>query len=195
MTETIRDFAIQMHGGQMYGDKPYVTHLDQVWDVLQSYGYTDPSYERAAYVHDILEDCLLIDVETTGHPPTDITESVLLKAVGGDHRILMAARFCKDEPGHNRKARKTATYARCHKDLELWEEHGGDPVGFPDPMVHIPLAVRVKVADRIANIRNCISTDSLFFAMYSKERDTFRDALYVPMMCEPMWEEYDRLLP
>lgn len=30
MTNKARDFAIKWHGNQVYGDKPYVYHLDQV---------------------------------------------------------------------------------------------------------------------------------------------------------------------
>lgn len=53
MTITPRDFAIQAHGAQRYGQHPYVYHLDQVAELCRPYG------ERAvaiAYLHDVIED-------------------------------------------------------------------------------------------------------------------------------------------
>jgi (p)ppGpp synthase/HD superfamily hydrolase len=174
-----REFAIWAHGDQKYGDEPYVVHLDAVVGVLAEFGYTDDDSVAAGYLHDVLEDSKIVRYDDCG---------------AFSHDVRMAMLFCQDAEGHNRKTRKAATYARCHRDIGLWQEHGGNPKDFPEPMEHIPLAVRVKVADRIANIRNCIANKPDLLQMYQKERDAFRDALYVPMMCEAMWAEYDRLL-
>ncbi len=49
-----REFAIQYHGDQKYGDKPYVYHLDMVYKNLDN---TCLDWCRcAAYLHDVLED-------------------------------------------------------------------------------------------------------------------------------------------
>lgn len=48
-----REFAIQAHGNQRYGQNPYVYHLDQVAELCR------PHCTRAveiAYLHDVLED-------------------------------------------------------------------------------------------------------------------------------------------
>lgn len=50
-----RDFAIEKHGNQMYGDKPYVFHLDEVFNLSLHYNLP-PIYQVAAYLHDLLED-------------------------------------------------------------------------------------------------------------------------------------------
>ena len=68
MTNKARDFAIKWHGDQMYGDKPYVYHLDQVADYVVQQGYdTLDFYCAVAYLHDILEDteCSYQEIEKT----------------------------------------------------------------------------------------------------------------------------------
>lgn len=51
-----REFAIQYHRDQKYGDKPYVYHLDCVFNKLdRSFPYSD-KVGAVAYLHDILED-------------------------------------------------------------------------------------------------------------------------------------------
>jgi (p)ppGpp synthase/HD superfamily hydrolase len=50
-----RDFAIKKHGSQMYGENPYVYHLDKVYEVILSAGL-GVDYQVAAYLHDCLED-------------------------------------------------------------------------------------------------------------------------------------------
>lgn len=53
---TPREFAIHAHGDQKYGDKPYVFHLDQVHALAVEYGLSE-DHQKAAYLHDVLEDC------------------------------------------------------------------------------------------------------------------------------------------
>ena len=50
-----RKFAIERHGEQMYGDKPYIYHLDMVYQITLD-AQLDEDYQVAAYLHDILED-------------------------------------------------------------------------------------------------------------------------------------------
>jgi len=51
MPQEARDFATQAHGEQMYGDQPYMTHVEDV-----ASGFTDPHLQRIAYLHDVVED-------------------------------------------------------------------------------------------------------------------------------------------
>ncbi len=56
-----RDFAIHHHADQLYGDKPYAYHLDDVHGILLSYKSScDPSLlillEYFSYGHDLIED-------------------------------------------------------------------------------------------------------------------------------------------
>ena len=50
-----RSFAIAAHAGQLYGGKPYETHLAAVVQVLDDFGFDEP-YRQAAWLHDVVED-------------------------------------------------------------------------------------------------------------------------------------------
>lgn len=86
-----RQFAIDSHGDQKYGDLPYIKHLDDVVDLLAPYG---EDYQIVGYLHDVLED-------------TTVSEDVCRETFGND--IVDAMLVCKDEAGHNRKERKAKT--------------------------------------------------------------------------------------
>ncbi len=51
-----REYAIQAHGDQKYGDEPYVNHLDEVVQVLKDFGFDDEVWIARGYLHDVLED-------------------------------------------------------------------------------------------------------------------------------------------
>lgn len=179
ITIRARHFAEWAHGDQKYGDQPYVAHLDDVVGILREYGRTDDDFVVAGYLHDVLEDSKIARYDDLGAFSETVRQAML---------------FCTDAEGKNRKERKAATYARCHHQIMLWLEHDMNPKDFPDPMAWIPLAVTVKVADRLANIRNCIATGNHgLLDMYRKERQTFLNAMFVRGVCDKMWVEYDRL--
>lgn len=172
METSARDFAIRAHGKQKYGDRPYVEHLDQVWQVLIDYGFTQPEHQVGAYLHDVLEDC----PDREGFYPW----SVRIRHAFGWYASCVA-QFCKDESGANRKERKAATYVRVRAELE-----------HVPPAPWLPVAAVVKVADRLANVRNCVDTDNrTTLQMYFKESVAFREAMYVEGMCDDMWAEHD----
>jgi (p)ppGpp synthase/HD superfamily hydrolase len=50
-----RQFALEWHGNKMWGDLPYIEHLDRVAALLRSLG-AEIWQIVAAYLHDILED-------------------------------------------------------------------------------------------------------------------------------------------
>jgi len=98
----IREYAIQCHGSQKYRDKPYIYHLDQVFEIAQKYNATDLLL-GAAYLHDVLED-------------TATTQDTLVRAVGIDIAHLV---WCvTNEPGKNRAERNKKTYPKIHKRLD-----------------------------------------------------------------------------
>jgi guanosine-3',5'-bis(diphosphate) 3'-pyrophosphohydrolase len=83
-----------------------------------------------------------------------------------------------DAPGANRKERKAKTYAR----LAL--------VAGPSE-----LALIVKAADRLANVRACVAEQNFeLWEMYRGEHAAFRAAAYRVGQCEPIWAELDALL-
>ena len=51
MPQEARDFASQVHEGQMYGEEPYMTHIEDV-----ASQFDDPHLKRIAYLHDAVED-------------------------------------------------------------------------------------------------------------------------------------------
>lgn len=83
-----------------------------------------------------------------------------------------------DEPGANRKERKARTYAR------LAQVQGPDE-----------LALIVKAADRLANVRACVEDhNDRLWRVYRDEHAAFRSAAYRPGQCEPLWAALDALL-
>ena len=168
-----RQLAVQWHGPQMYGDQPYVVHLDEVVAILTEYEHTDEPTLMGGYLHDVLED----------HP--EVGAPGLSKA-GIPTKVIQAVQFCTDEPGHNRKTRKANTYQRVRNTL--------DALSFDPPGGYLLMGLRVKLADRLANLRSTIRQGSSLLQMYQKETRAFRDAYYISGVCNPMWTEYDRLL-
>ena len=166
LIEDARAFALAAHGDQRYGAHPYAVHLNAVVDVLRRHGYVDPETLAAGYLHDVLED-------------TDVDAETLAARFGVP--VLRAVEFCSDAPGPHRKARKAATYARMSRDVRAGE-------------AWVARAVRVKVADRCANVAACVADASPKLSMYALQQATFRAALEQPGLCDGLWETLEALL-
>ena len=78
-----------------------------------------------------------------------------------------------DEPGGLRRERHSKTHAKIRER---------------------PAAVRVKLADRIANVMASIEQNSHLFGMYRSEYRQFKRELYRPGEWEDMWSRLDDLL-
>ena len=163
-------YAKMHHKNQMYGDKPYITHLMHVAMVLVRFGYhPDLGTEEdkvlaqnliiSAILHDVIED-------------TDITRENLEAAFGKDISTLVWA--VSNEPGKNRRERHAKSQ---HKIVET--KH----------------AITLKLADRIANIENCRATKSDLIGMYKKEWVGFKGKfLKTTNGSIEMWDYLDMLL-
>ncbi|MCP3926897.1 MAG: HD domain-containing protein [Desulfobacterales bacterium] len=82
-----------------------------------------------------------------------------------------------DEPGKNRKERKAKTYAKM-ADVEGQNE----------------IALIVKAADRLANMRSCLSNNNNgLFSMYKKEHNIFTESVYRENLCEDIWDEIKQI--
>lgn len=91
-----RDFAVEAHGAQVYGDdQPYVHHLSAVVDVLSAWT-TDPELIDAAWLHDTLED-------------TDVTRDALASRFGARVAALVWAVTAE---GDDRPAKMAAIYRK-----------------------------------------------------------------------------------
>ena len=78
-----------------------------------------------------------------------------------------------NEPGKNRAERHEKTYAKIKAS---------------------PDALRLKLADRIANVRTSKVDNEKLFKMYKKEYKGFKNELYSSGLHEDMWNELDRLI-
>ncbi len=86
--------------------------------------------------------------------------------------------LCTDVPGATRRERKAATHAK------LAQVRG-----------ELELALVVKAADRLANVRACVRggrADKL--AMYRREHPEFRQAARREGLADELWAELDALL-
>jgi len=93
-------------------------------------------------------------------------------------RVAACVALLTDAPGANRKERKAKTYAK------LAEVRGDEE-----------LALLVKAADRLANVRACIKDDKQsLWRVYRDEHAAFRSAAFRPELCDPLWNELDALL-
>lgn len=83
-----------------------------------------------------------------------------------------------DAPGPDRKTRKAKTYARLAR------------VSGPNE-----LALVVKAADRLANVRMCLQENNQkLLRVYQQEQPAFYRSAYRPGLCEEFWTELQRLL-
>jgi guanosine-3',5'-bis(diphosphate) 3'-pyrophosphohydrolase len=160
MKQQARAFAISAHGEQKYGDHSYSFHLDAVAAIATPFG------EEAvvvAYLHDAVE-----DTETTIQEVEDKFGS----------KVAACVSLLTDEPGANRKERKTKTYAKLAV------------VNGPNE-----LALVVKAADRLANVRACLADrKQSMWELYRSEHPVFRAAAYRVGLCESLWSELDASL-
>ncbi len=150
-----REFSILHHGDQRYGVHPYSVHLDAVASIASAYG---ESAEVVAYLHDVVEDTQVstADIET-------IFGSLVADCVA----------ILTDEPGENRKERKTKTYQKMAAVTGKAE-----------------LALVVKAADRLANVRACIvDKNQRLLDIYKSEHKVFSQSVYRKGLCEPLWME------
>lgn len=93
-------------------------------------------------------------------------------------KIAACVALLTDEAGANRKERKAKTYAK------LAVVQGANE-----------LALIVKTADRLANVRACIADKKTsLWALYQSEHPVFRPAAHRPGLCESLWAELDELL-
>lgn len=93
-------------------------------------------------------------------------------------KVAACVSLLTDQPGANRKERKAKTYAKLATVRGETE-----------------LALIVKVADRLANVRACVADRKRgLWEVYQSEHPAFRDAAYREGLCEPLWSELDGLL-
>ena len=164
-----RAFAIEAHKNQMYGDKAYVHHLDDVFSVLELFYKKSIMYGEgdsgdlfvSAYLHDVVED-------------THVTLDEISNKFGDKVAALVWA--VSDGEGKNRAERKAIAYKKI---LAVGDE-----------------AISLKLADRIANVRNAKRHHARLYKMYTGEQAGLRDSLYLvgsSFIVKKMWKHLDGL--
>jgi (p)ppGpp synthase/HD superfamily hydrolase len=92
--------------------------------------------------------------------------------------IAACVALLTDEPGENRKERKGKTYAKLAQVTGPLE-----------------LALIVKAADRLANVRACVKErNERLLQVYRGEHPVFRQSAFRPGLCDALWSELDELL-
>lgn len=92
-----RAFAVEAHGAQRYGDKPYVYHLDQVAGLVEFYGN---DAQVIGYLHDVVED-------------TPVNRLEVAEVFG--HFVGACVEIVTDEPGRTREERKRKTNQKMRR--------------------------------------------------------------------------------
>jgi (p)ppGpp synthase/HD superfamily hydrolase len=103
---------------------------------------------------------------------TSVSITTVKEEFGDEVALLVYA--VTDEAGQNRKQRHAKTYPKI-------VAAGRD-------------AIALKLSDNIANIENCIATNSSLFYMYLREYKGFKRALRRDGEHESMWKHLDKLM-
>lgn len=107
---------------------------------------------------------------------TSVTLDEIARRFGSTVAACVA--LLTDQPGATRKERKAKTYAK------LAAVTGSSR-----------LALVVKAADRLANVRACIADGKRdLLDVYRGEHDAFRRAAFRPGLCDALWAELDASL-
>lgn len=113
------------------------------------------------------------------HDVVEDTEATAAEVAArfGEH-VAACVSLLTDEPGYNRKERKAKTYAK------LAQVHG-----------RAELALVVKAADRLANVRACVADRKRnLWEVYRSEHAVFKNATYRAGLCDPLWSELEVML-
>jgi hypothetical protein len=93
-----REFAVERHAEQRYGERPYVVHLEAVRAVLRDFGHGG-ALGVAAWLHDVVED-------------TPTTRDEVEQRFGAEVAALV---WAVTGVGDDRKARNAAAYAKIQQ--------------------------------------------------------------------------------
>lgn len=179
----IKSFSVLAHEeqGQMYGDKPYSVHLEDIHQRLSLREYTlpdnlsvDPFFSelihslilKLSFTHDIIEDTKYEDIDLM------VFSKTLAEATEHLSDITV---------GVNRKERKRLTNIK-HSKLN------------PKASIAELIALIVKPVDRLSNWENAFySKNKKLIKMYRKEYPAFRQAVYRKGINDKTWSRLDSL--
>lgn len=96
-----KKFALKAHEGDKYGDYPYSKHLNDVYNILVTFGVFEQLVLALAWTHDTIEDTMVVY--------EDVSDAL------GD-RLADLTYLLTDKRGKNRKERQQNTYPILAKD-------------------------------------------------------------------------------
>jgi len=113
------------------------------------------------------------------HDTAEDTQATILEIEGRfGPKVAACVSLLTDESGANRKERKSKTYAKL--------------AGVQGPN---EIALLVKAADRLANVRACVQDGKKsLWQLYKSEQAAFKSSAYRSGQCEPLWAELESLL-
>lgn len=126
-----------------------------------------PTHQVVGYLHDVLED--------TAAKVEDLSRRF-------GPLVATCVSLLTDGQGSSRRERKATTYARLGAVSAASEE---------------AIALVVKTADRLANVRQCAASDGgsrEMLDVYRREHAAFRAAVHRPGLADELWQELDGLL-
>ncbi|MDX1915639.1 MAG: HD domain-containing protein [Methylophilus sp.] len=150
---------------QAHGSQQYGKHA-YVYH-LDQVAYYAKDYGETAVIIAYLHDIL---------EDTDFIESSIQQHFG--KAVLHCVNLLTDPEGESRIARKSALNVKLAQ---------------ADESLH--LALIVKAADRVANVRYCIKSGNfIMWKKYQQEYQSFREAAYRRDLCERLWHILDVLM-
>lgn len=167
-----KEFALKHHGDQEHGCLRIDQHLADVAKHVSKHArlhsVTNVWHDIAvasAWLHDVIED-------------TKVTENKLSKALveagfafDDVHYVLDIVNAVTDKSGKGRKERHINTYWAIREN---------------------PRALLIKLCDRRHNHERSIKHGEIYAAMYAKEYDYFKFALWKPRQFPELWAELDK---
>ena len=160
-----KEFALKHHGEQDHGCLKIGTHLADVARHAGLHSGNDPVVMAAAWLHDVVEDTKVT---------RERLENAMFKEGLQAHDIYDVIRIVKavtDKPGKGRKERHLNTYWSIRENED---------------------ALLVKLCDRRHNHERSIKHGEIYAAMYAKEYDYFKFALWKPRQYPELWSELDK---
>lgn len=149
-----------------HGDQRYGEHRPYAYHLDQVVSHLQPFGETAMII---------------GYPHDVVEDTAIalpeIRAEFGD-LVADCVNLLTDEPGSTRKERKTKTYAKLAMVSGSTE-----------------MALIVKAADRLANVKACIADQkSALLRVYREEHTVFRKAAFRVGQCDGLWQQLDSLL-
>jgi (p)ppGpp synthase/HD superfamily hydrolase len=166
----VREIVTQRHvfdERQTYQGLPYTHHLIAVADVAYYWAIRFQANGRPLLTAEESEDLVIAAWAHDLLEDTATSRKELEELFG--ERVAQLVWAVTNEPGEDRRTRHAHTYPKIRAE---------------------PLAVLLKLCDRLANVRASAGTKG-FREMYAKEYEDFKRALYTPGQWELAWVELE----